>query len=49
MKQIENTLVMTPSEGSASRELPSEERADVFQVMYQLDRFFNLESKRSGT
>ncbi|MCX6834694.1 MAG: CvpA family protein [candidate division Zixibacteria bacterium] len=49
MKRIENTLVMTPSEGSASRELPSEERADVFQVMYQLDRFFNLEAKKSGT
>lgn len=49
MKQIENTLVMTPSESSASRELPSEERADVFQVMYQLDRFFNLETKKSGT
>jgi len=49
MKQIENTLVMTPSEGSTSRELPSEDRADVFQVMYQLDRFFNLEAKKSGT
>jgi hypothetical protein len=49
MKQIENTLIMAPADGSAGRELQSEDRADVFQVMYQLDRFFNLESDRSGT
>ena len=49
MKQIENTLIMSPADGSAGRELKSEDRADVFQVMYQLDRFFNLESDRSGT
>lgn len=49
MKQIENTLIMSPSDGSAGRELPTDDRADVFQVMYQLDRFFSLESDKSGT
>ena len=49
MKQIENTLIMAPADGSTSRELQSEERTDVFQVMYQLDRFFSLETDKSGT
>jgi len=49
MKQIENTLIMAPADGSVGRELPSEDRADVFQVMYQLDRFFNLDTDKAGT
>jgi uncharacterized membrane protein required for colicin V production len=49
MRQIENTLVMAPSDGSANRELPSDDRVEVFRVMYQLDRFFNLETDKSGT
>ena len=43
MDQLENTLVVAPSKGSGSGDLSSDDRADVLHVMYQLDRFFNLE------
>ncbi len=47
MDQIENTLVIAPTQRGSRREMLSEERADVHRVMYQIDRFFNLESPGS--
>ncbi|MEW5796948.1 MAG: CvpA family protein [Candidatus Zixiibacteriota bacterium] len=49
MQQIENTLVVTPAQKSTRGESLSEERADVYRVMYQLDRFFNLNDEREGS
>jgi len=49
IQQIENTLVVAPGEKSSARELGTDDRADVFRVMYQIDRFFSLESDKSGT
>ncbi len=46
MKKIENTLLMTPSSGSNKGEV-SEERAEVYKVMFQLDKYFNTQSKES--
>jgi uncharacterized membrane protein required for colicin V production len=46
MKKIENTLLMTPSSGSNKGEV-SEDRAEVFRVMMQLDKYFNTQSKES--
>ena len=46
MKKIENTLLMTPSSGSNKGEV-SEERAEVYRVMFQLDKYFNTDSKQS--
>jgi hypothetical protein len=39
---MENTLVIKPSQGNSGREMMTEEREEVYRVMYQLDRFFNL-------
>ena len=47
MDQMENTLIVAPAERSTRRDIPTEDRADVYHVMYQLDRFFNLDP--SGT
>jgi uncharacterized membrane protein required for colicin V production len=46
MKKIENTLMMTPTEKS-DKGTVSEDRAEVYRVMYQLERYFNTESKES--
>lgn len=46
MKKIENTLLMTPSSGSNKSEV-SEERAEVYRVMFQLDKYFNTEPNQS--
>ena len=43
MDQMEHTLIVGPAERSARRNVPAEDRADVYHVMYQLDRFFNLD------
>ena len=43
MEQMENTLVVAPTERSTRGNVPADDRADVYHVMYQLDRFFNLE------
>jgi len=47
MDQIENTLVLAPSQRSSRPDLLSEDRSDVFRVMYQMDRFFNLDPSGS--
>lgn len=44
INQIENTLVNVPNQ-SADDDMLSEDRADVYRVMYQLDRYFNLEQQ----
>ena len=49
MQQVENTLVVSPSQNSSRGESLSQDRADVFRVMYQIDRFFNLEDKEAGS
>ncbi len=43
MEQIENTLVIAPSRANTGTDLMSEDRAEILRVMYQIDRFFNLE------
>lgn len=43
MDQLENTLVIAPSRSGPGNQPNSKERAEVLHVMYQLDRFFNLE------
>jgi uncharacterized membrane protein required for colicin V production len=43
MDQIENTLVNAPTRSGARDDMAPEDRADVLHVMYQIDRFFNLE------
>lgn len=40
MEQIERALLLTPSSGQSDRGLNSEDRADVYRVLYQLERFF---------
>ncbi|MCP4684200.1 MAG: CvpA family protein [bacterium] len=45
IQKIENTLINSPS--SSSGEVMTDDRADVYRVMYQIDRFFNLESEES--
>jgi len=42
MEQMEKTLIVAPAERSTRQNIPAEDRADVYHVMYQLDRFFNL-------
>jgi membrane protein required for colicin V production len=39
MDQIENALVLSPTTGP---DMESEDRAEIFRVLYQIDRFFNL-------
>lgn len=46
VEKIENTLIKTPT-ASGTGEMPSEDRAEVYRVMYQIDRFFNLNSEES--
>ncbi len=46
MKKIENTLLMQPSSGSNKGSV-SEERAEVYKVIFQLDKYFNTEPKQS--
>ena len=43
IKKIENTLINSPA-GSNSGEMLSDDRAEVYRVMYQIDRFFNLKA-----
>lgn len=43
MDQMENTLVIAPAQRSTRQDMLSEDRAEVYRVMYQLDRFFNLD------
>lgn len=43
MDQIENTLVNVPSLSGSRDTLAPEDRAKVLHVMYQIDRFFNLD------
>jgi len=45
MDQMENTLVIAPAQRSSRKDTLSEDRAEVHRVMYQLDRFFNLDSE----
>lgn len=47
MQQMENTLIVAPAERSTRRDIGADDRAAVHHVMYQLDRFFNLD--RNGT
>ncbi len=42
LKKIETTLIMEPSKSNGGKEMMSEERSEVYRVMYQIDRFFNL-------
>jgi len=42
MDQMENTLVVGPSQRAPKREVVTEDREEVYRVMYQLDRFFSL-------
>lgn len=42
MDQIENMLVVAPAQRSTRGQIKAQDRADVLRVMYQLDRFFNL-------
>lgn len=44
IRQIENALLTRPSNGSTSGNLDADDRAEVYRVMYQIDRFFNLDS-----
>jgi uncharacterized membrane protein required for colicin V production len=46
MKKIETTLLITPQAGSDKGAM-SDDRAEVYRVIYQLDRFFNTETKKS--
>ncbi len=43
LKKIETTLIMEPSKSNGGQGMMSEERSEVYRVMYQIDRFFNLE------
>ena len=43
MDQMEKTLIVAPAERSTRGNIPTEDRANVHYVMYQLDKFFNLE------
>ena len=44
---MENTLIVAPAERGTRQNMTADDRADVYHVMFQLDRFFNLEP--SGT
>jgi uncharacterized membrane protein required for colicin V production len=46
MKKIESTLLITPT-GKDSKGAVNEDRAEVYRVIYQLDRFFNTQPKQS--
>jgi hypothetical protein len=41
IQKIESTLITQTAGGSGTTVLP-EDRAEVYRVMYQIDRFFNL-------
>jgi uncharacterized membrane protein required for colicin V production len=43
MDQMENTLIVAPAERSTRRNVDADDRADIHHVMYQMDRFFNLD------
>ncbi len=43
MDQMENTLIVAPAERSSRQNVEADDRADVHHVMYQMDRFFNLD------
>lgn len=45
IEKIESTLIRKPSGGS-NVQLP-EDRAETYRVMYQIDRFFNLEAQQA--
>ena len=50
MDQMENTLVVAPTQAKSGGDVLSEDREQVYRVMYQLDRFFNIDSgQRSGS
>jgi membrane protein required for colicin V production len=42
MDQVENTLLVVPTQSGSSRKLESEDRQEIHRVIYQIDRFFNL-------
>lgn len=44
IQKIENTLLGTPGGRSGSGNLDADDRAEVYRVMYQIDRFFNLDA-----
>lgn len=48
MDQIENTLVVAPTQTGSGNDVVSEDREEVYRVMYQLDRFFNIDSGPSN-
>ncbi|RME29202.1 MAG: CvpA family protein [Candidatus Zixiibacteriota bacterium] len=45
IEQIQNTLLLSSSTGGSSSGDVSVDRAEVYRVMYQFDRFFNDETK----
>lgn len=45
--KIENTLINTPATAKNGVDMMTEDRAEVYRVMYQIDRFFNLNSQES--
>ena len=47
IEKIENTLINTPSTANSGGDMMTEDRAEVYRVMYQIDRFFNLDSQES--
>ena len=42
IEQVENTLIVAPSNVDTGKKMPEEERTEVYRVLYQIDRFFNL-------
>jgi uncharacterized membrane protein required for colicin V production len=42
IQKIENTLLDQPVSGSSDKSMATDDRAEIYRVMYQIDRFFNL-------
>ncbi len=47
MAKVEHTLLTAPGGNGSGRGAVSDERAEVYRVIYQIDRFFNTKSNRS--
>lgn len=42
IEQVENTLIVAPSHVPGGAEMKADDRTEVYRVLYQIDRFFNL-------
>jgi len=45
--QVENTLIVAPANVDTGTDMGAEDRTEVYRVLYQIDRFFNLSRETS--